>query len=281
MLEFFSEPLALPYMQRALILSIMVSLVSALFSCFLILKGWALMGDALSHAVLPGVALAYLLGLPLLLGAFITALFCSLTIDFIKNRSRVKEDVVMGILFSALFALGLVMVVSIESELHLLHILFGNVLGQAWAEVIRTSVLAAVVAGVLLFKKGELLLYCFDPTQLRISGLSIQKTGYLLQILLTSTIVVSLYTTGILLIISMLITPGATARLIHHRFSLMLFTASVVAILSCLLGVLFSYHWDIATAPLIILFQSFFFLLAFFSYQIKPVISRPPLSSVL
>ncbi len=270
-MEFITEPLAFEFIQRAIIISVLIGIVCAILSCFLILKGWGLMGDAISHAVLPGIAIAYLLSIPLLIGAFVSALFCSVTISYIKNQCRVKEDAVMGILFSGMFALGLVMIVSIESDIHLLHILFGNVLGLSWHDVLMTSAVALLVSAIMLVKKSDFLLYCFDPDQLTITGLSVNKLVFSLQILLAITIVTALYTAGILLVISMLITPGATAFLLCKKFDHILIIAIVIAIVACFLGTICSYHFDISTAPLIVLFQSFSFVLAFCWHRFKQI----------
>lgn len=240
-----------------------IGALCAALSCFLIVKSWALMGDAISHAVLPGVALAYLLGIPLLIGAFLSGLFCAVSIGYIKKNCRVREDAVMGILFSGMFAVGLMMVVSIESDVHLLHILFGNVLGITWNHVLSTALLTACIGAMLYIKKSDLILYCFDTAQAKMVGISETHMVLLLQCLLAITIVAALYTAGIILVIAFLITPGATAYLISPQFNRMLKTAISIAVITCFCGTLLSYHWDIATAPLIVLLQSACFLSIF------------------
>ena len=157
------EPLSFEFMQRALLMSILIGGVCAIFSCFLILKGWALMGDAVSHAVLPGLALAYIAGLPLMLGAFAAGLLCTLATGYIKTNSRIKEDAAMGIVFSGMFALGLVLLTRIETDIHLLHILFGNILGITTADMLQAGTIAVFISALMLAKRRDIMLYCFDP----------------------------------------------------------------------------------------------------------------------
>ena len=178
-----------PFMQRALIVSVMVGAVCAVLSCYLVLKGWSLMGDAISHAVLPGIVLAFVLGLPLALGAFAAGLSCALLTGYLKENSRVKEDTVMGIVFSGMFGFGLVIFTKIETEQHLLHILFGNVLGVTVQDLVETALIAGGTLLVVLVKRRDLLLYCFDPNHARAIGLPVRVLHYGLLILLSLTIV--------------------------------------------------------------------------------------------
>jgi manganese/iron transport system permease protein len=256
-------PLAYPFMQRALVVSVMVAAVCAVLSCYLVLKGWSLMGDAISHAVLPGIVLAYVLNLPLAIGAFAAGLSCALFTGYLTENSRVKEDTVMGIVFSGMFGLGLVIFTKVETDQHLMHILFGNVLGVTVRDLIETAIVAGGTLLVVLLKRRDLLLYCFDPNHARAIGLPVRVLHYGLLVLLSLTIVASLKAVGIILVIAMLIAPGATAYLLTDRFERMLIIAPVVSTISAALGTLISFHIDSATGACIVLVQAFFFVLAF------------------
>lgn len=251
-------------MQRAMVVSTLIGIVCSIFSCFLVLKGWSLMGDAVSHAVLPGLALAYVIGIPLALGAFCAGLFCALSIGYIKENSRVKEDTVMGIVFSGMFALGLVLLTRIETDVHLLHVLFGNVLGITTQDMIEAGSIAVVSAILMLVKRRDLMLYCFDPAHARVIGLPVRLLHFGLLIFLSLTIVASLKAAGIILVVAMLIAPGATAFLLTRSFDKMLMVAMATSVFSCLTGTLLSFHIDASTAPLIVIIQSILFIGAMF-----------------
>jgi manganese/iron transport system permease protein len=256
-------PLSYPFMQRALIVSVLVAAVCAVLSCYLVLKGWSLMGDAISHAVLPGIVLSYVAGIPLAIGAFAAGLSCALFTGYLKENSRVKEDTVMGIVFSGMFGLGLVIFSKVETDQHLLHILFGNVLGVTVRDLVETGIIAGGTLLVVLFKRRDLLLYCFDPNHARTIGLPVRVLHYGLLVLLSLTIVSSLQAVGIILVIAMLIAPGATAYLLTDSFERMLVIATAVAMTSAAFGTVASFHLDGATGACIVLTQAMFFILAF------------------
>ncbi|WP_291429215.1 metal ABC transporter permease [Deinococcus sp.] len=256
-------PLGYDFMLRALLVSSLVGAVCAVLSCFITLKGWSLMGDAISHAVLPGVVLAYLMNLPFVVGAFASGLISVSAIGFIQSRSRVKEDTVIGVVFTALFSLGLVMISRVSSDVHLSHILFGDVLGISQDELWQTVIAGAAALAAILILRRDLLLYVFDPTHARSIGLN---TGFLyaaLLVILALTIVSALQTVGVILVVAMLITPGATAYLLTDRFSRMMGLAVATGVLSSLLGTYASYFLDGATGACIVLTQSVLFGLAF------------------
>ncbi len=262
-IDWFVVPLGYPFMQRALIVSLLVAAVCAVLSCYLVLKGWSLMGDAISHAVLPGIVLAYVVGLPLAVGAFTAGLSCALLTGYLKENSRVKEDTVMGIVFSGMFGLGLVIFSKVETDQHLLHILFGNVLGVTVGDLVETAIVAGGTLLVVLVKRRDLLLYCFDPNHARTIGLPVRVLHYGLLVLLSLTIVASLKAVGIILVIAMLIAPGATAYLLTDSFERMLAIATVVATVSAAIGTVASFHLDGATGACIVLTQAMFFVAAF------------------
>lgn len=257
-----TEPLAHEFMQRGLIVAVLVGTVCALLSCYLVLKGWSLMGDAISHAVLPGIVLAYIASIPLVVGAFVAGLVCATATAYLRDHSRVKEDSIMAIVFSGMFALGLVMFVKVESDQHLNHILFGNMLGVRWADVVETALIAAPVIAIVIAKRRDLLLFCFDPAQARAIGLPVGMLHYGLLTLLAFAIVASLKAVGVILVIAMLITPGAIGFLLAKRFGRMSLIAVASAVLSCVLGTLASFHIDAATGPTIVMVQTLVFLVA-------------------
>jgi len=262
MTQLLLEPLSHPFMVDAMILASLIGVICAMLSCFLILKGWSLMGDAVSHAVFPGIVIAYIVGLPLALGAFLAGFLCAGATGWIKANSRIKEDAVMGIVFTGMFALGLVLFTKINTDLHLNHILTGNLLGIESGTRIQAMIVAGVVLVVLVLKERDLLLYCFDANHARSIGLPVTLLYYLLLAILAATIVASLQAVGIILTIAMLIIPGSTAYLLTDRFRWMMFYAITSAVLSCVLGVYFSYFLDGSSGALIVLFQTAFFLLA-------------------
>ena len=261
-LNIFTEPLAYDFMQRALLVAVLVGAVSAVLSCFLVLKGWSLMGDAISHAVLPGIVLAYVVGLPLAVGAFVAGLFSAVATGYLKDNSRIKEDTAMGIVFTGMFAVGLVMFSRIETDQHLSHILFGDMLGVTWGDLIETAVIAIGTLVVILAKRRDFLLYTFDPQHARAIGLRVPLLHYGLLAMLSITIVASLQAVGIILVVAMLIAPGAIGFLLAKRFEAMLAIAMSVAIGSGVLGTLISFSINGATGPCIVLIQTGVFILA-------------------
>jgi manganese/iron transport system permease protein len=274
LVDWVTGPLSYPFMQRALVVSVLVAAVCAVLSCYLVLKGWSLMGDAISHAVLPGIVLAYILNLPLALGAFVAGLACALFTGYLKENSRIKEDTVMGIVFSGMFGFGLVIFTKVETDQHLNHILFGNVLGVTFRDLIETAIVAGGTLIIVLLKRRDLLLYCFDPNHARSIGLPVRVLHYGLLILLSLTIVASLKAVGIILVIAMLIGPGATAYLLTDSFERMLAIAAGVAITSAALGTIVSFHIDGATGACIVLIQSLFFVLAFLFAPKRGLLTR-------
>ncbi|MEO0670516.1 MAG: metal ABC transporter permease [Pseudomonadota bacterium] len=261
--SFFLEPLQYEVMQQAMLIAVLVCATCAVLSCYLVLKGWSLMGDAVSHAVLPGIVLAYVAGLPLAIGAFAAGLFCALATGFLKDNSRVKEDTVMGVVFSGLFALGIVLYTKVETDQHLDHILFGNLLGVRPSEMIEMAITAVIVLAVVLIKRRDLLLYCFDPDHARTINLPVKWLHYGLLILLSLTIVASIRAVGIILVVAMLIAPGAIGYLVTSRFDKMLAIAVASATISAVIGTLWSFQIDAATGPAIILVQAALFAVAF------------------
>lgn len=254
------EPLQFPFMVDAMIVGVAVGAVCAVLSCYLVLKGWSLMGDAISHAVLPGIVIAYAVGAPVAVGAFVSGLLCAIVTGFIKANSRVKEDTVMGVVFTGLFAFGLVLFTKVKSDLHLDHILFGNILGLEPGDLRSSVLVAGLTLVVVLALRRDLLLFCFDPGHARTIGLRTTVLYYLLLSLLAVTIVVSLQAVGIILVIAMLVTPGCIGYLLTDRFGRMLAIATASAVGSAVLGVYVSFFLDASTAACIVLLQALVFL---------------------
>ncbi len=262
-LDWIAVPLSYPFMQRALIVSLLVGAVCAVLSCYLVLKGWSLMGDAISHAVLPGIVIAHVLAIPLAIGAFAAGLLCAVLTGYLKDNSRVKEDTVMGIVFSGMFGFGLVIFTKIDTDQHLLHILFGNVLGVSVQDVVETGLIAGGTLVAVMLRRRDLLLYCFDPNHARAIGLPVRLLHYGLLVLLSLTIVASLKAVGIILVIAMLVAPGAVAYLLTDSFERMLVIACAVSMAACAVGTIVSFHIDAATGACIVLVQALIFVIAF------------------
>lgn len=261
--SFVALPLSYEFMQRAMVIAVLVGAVCAVLSCFLVLRGWSLMGDAISHAVLPGIVVAFALGLPLAIGAFAAGLACAVLTGYLKENSRVKEDTVMGIVFSGMFGLGLVLFTRIDTDQHLLHILFGNMLGVTGRDLVETAIIAGGAFIAVIVKRKDLLLYCFDPQHARAIGLPVRLLHYGLLVVLSLTIVASLKAVGIILVVAMLVGPGSIAYLLSDTFERMLLIAMTVAIGSSVAGTLVSFHIDGATGPCIVLIQMAVFIGAF------------------
>ena len=265
------ETLILPFqyefMQNAFLIALIVSIPSALLSCFLVMKGWALMGDAISHAVLPGIVFAYIIGAPLILGAFIAGIGCSLATGYLSNNCRVKQDSIMGVVFSGMFGLGIVLYVSVETNAHLDHILFGNILGVEQHELWTTGIISFGVSIVLILKWKDWLLHSFDPVQARTSGLNVNLLHFGMLTALSLTIIAILSAAGLILAIGLVIAPGATAFLLVRKFSMMLCLSTVICIFSMMFGTYISFFLDSAPAPTIVLVMTIIFLAALIKKQ--------------
>ncbi|QEH55007.1 iron/manganese ABC transporter permease subunit SitD [Citrobacter portucalensis] len=257
------EPFQFGFMVNALVISTIVAVPCALLSVFLVLKGWALMGDAMSHAVFPGIVLAWIAGIPLAIGAFIAGLFCAVATGYLDDNSRIKRDTLMGIVFSGMFGAGLVLYVSIQSEVHLDHILFGDILGVSFSDIIQTAVITLGIALIIGLKWKDLLLHAFDPHQAKASGLNTALLHYGLLCMIALTIVATLKSVGIILSISLLIAPGAIAILMTRKFSLALWLAVIMSVVTSFMGVYLSFFIDSAPAPTIVVLFSLLFVMTF------------------
>ena len=256
------NPWQFGFMQEAALTGVLIAIACGLLSCFLVLRGWALMGDAVSHSVLPGIVGAYWLGIPLSLGAFVSGLFCAVATGHVKATSRVKEDTVMGVIFSGMFALGLVMMSRTVSDLHLDHILFGNILGVTKSQIIETICLTLLVSAVVLSKRRDLLLIGFDAAHARTLGMreGVLRVGLLIALALT--IVTALKAVGLILVVALLVTPGATAHLITRRLDTMLAISVASAVVAMISGLWIAFALDASPGACIVLVQSALFGLA-------------------
>ncbi len=263
MIETLLFPFQFPFMQNAFWIVLLVGPPTALLSCFLVLKGWALMGDAVSHAVLPGVVLAWITGIPLIIGAFAAGMSCALLTGYLSHNSRIKQDTVMGVVFSGMFGIGIIMYTSISTNQHLDHILFGNMLGVGPQDLWTAGAISVFVTGFLILKWKDLLLHAFDAAQAQASGL---RTGFLhygLLAVLSLTIVATLTATGLILAVALLVTPGAIAFLVVRSFGPMLIVSVAVCTLSMFAGTYLSFFIDSAPAPTIVLILTAVFVVAF------------------
>jgi ABC-type Mn2+/Zn2+ transport system permease subunit len=258
----WSSPFEHEFMRTALLMAVMVGTVCAVFSCFLVLKGWSLMGDAVAHAVLPGIVVAYWAGLPLSVGAFASGLLCAVGSGYIRSRSRVKEDTVLGVVFTGLFGLGLVLFTKVESDQHLNHILFGNLLGIPRGELMRTWITGFMTLVLILLRHRDLLLFCFDPGHARSIGLSPTRLNLLLLALLALTIVTALQAVGVILVVAMLVTPGCLGFLMADRFPRMLAFAVGSAVVAGITGTYVSFFLNGSTGACIVLVQAMLFIVA-------------------
>ncbi|WP_333713755.1 metal ABC transporter permease [Yoonia sp.] len=263
MIDTLLFPFQFAFMNNAFLMMTIIAVPTSLLSCFLVLKGWSLMGDAISHAVLPGIVLAYILGIPLLIGAFVAGMVCALATGFLAGNSRVKQDTVMGVVFSGMFGFGLVLHSKIPTEMDLHHILFGNMLGVGRQDLLTAGVIAGTVALIIIAKRREFMLHTFDPVQAQAVGLRVGWLHYGLLAMISLTIVATLSAVGIILAIGLLIAPGAIAFLVTKRLMLMLPIAVGVTGFAGIAGVYASFFLDSAPAPTVILVLTAIFIVAF------------------
>ncbi|MFC0179872.1 metal ABC transporter permease [Thorsellia kenyensis] len=257
------EPFYLPFIQRALLLGITIGIVCAVLSCYLVLKGWALIGDALSHSLLPGVLLSHMFGLSIFIGALCAAILSTTLMGVIKRKTKLKEDTIVGIVFSVMFAMGLFLFSVIDTELHITHLLFGNILGIDRNSLLTHLIILVCILAIICLKARDLMLFCFDEKQLTMQGMSIKFHHYLLLFLLSVVLVVSIQAIGVLFVIGLLIIPGMFGYSMTKQFHFMMMYASFFSALTIFIGILVSFYLDVASAPLIIVIQTLFLLLTF------------------
>ncbi|EBR0431901.1 TPA: iron/manganese ABC transporter permease subunit SitC [Salmonella enterica] len=257
------EPFGYQYMLNAMWASAMVGGLCAFLSCYLMLKGWSLIGDALSHSIVPGVAGAWMLGLPFSLGAFLSGGLAAGSMLFLNQRSRLKEDAIIGLIFSSFFGVGLFMVSLNPMSVNIQTIILGNVLAIAPADIAQLAIIGAVSLTILLLKWKDLMVVFFDETHARSIGLNPGRLKLLFFTLLSVSTVAALQTVGAFLVICLVVTPGATAWLLTDRFPRLLMIAVVIGSLTSFLGAWLSYWLDGATGGIIVVMQTLLFITAF------------------
>lgn len=266
-MTWLTAPFAYPFMVEAMLIAVIVAIPAALLSCFLVLRGWALMGDGISHAVLPGIVLAYLAGIPLLIGAFVAGMICALSAGWLDANSRIKPDTTLGVVMSGMFGLGIVIYTQFPTDVHLDHILFGNILGVGRDDFVSAGSISAVVGLVLVLKWRDFALLVFDPVQARVAGLPVPWLHYGMLAMISAVVVAMLSAVGIILSVALLIAPGAIAFLLTTRLQAMLALSVAVGIGSSLLGIWISFWLDSAPAPTIVVVMTALFALVFFWRQ--------------
>ncbi|MFE1243892.1 metal ABC transporter permease [Fictibacillus sp. NPDC058756] len=264
MIDFFEALFQYEFLQKALFTSVMVGVICGIVGCFIILRGMSLMGDAISHAVLPGVAISYMLGISFFFGAVITGVLTAIGIGYVSQNSRIKHDMAIGIMFTSMFAVGIVIITLMKSSADLYHILFGNVLAVRMSDMWITVGIGVLVIGLVTLFYKELLVSTFDPTMAESYGLPNKWIHYALMVVLTMVTVASLQTVGIVLVVAMLITPAATAYLLTNRLSVMIYLAAFFGIIASVLGLYFSFIYNLASGATIVLVSAFMFAMAFF-----------------
>jgi ABC-type Mn2+/Zn2+ transport system permease subunit len=264
MMHFLTDPLSYEFIVRGVLAAVIVGITCGVIGCYVVLKSLAFMGDALAHAILPGVAIAYLLSVNLLLGALVAAILVALGIGFVSRRGDLREDTAIGILFAGSLALGVALISSIRTyAVDLSHILFGNILGVSVGSLVLVAVLSTLVLCSIFILYRPLLLISFDPILARTLFLPVEALRYLLLILLAVTIVVSLQTVGIGLVTALLVTPAATAYLLTRRLPAMMGVSAAIGAISGILGVYISFYWDISSGAAIVLTATLIFFIVF------------------
>jgi len=271
----FGDPFQYAFMQRALLTALLVGVVCGVLSCFVVLLKWSLLGDAISHAVLPGVALSYLFNLPFALGAFVFGSLAAFSMALVEQKTKIKQDSAMGIMLTAYFALGVVLISRLASSTHLMHILFGNVLGVRMPTLVLTFVISGAALVFIRVFYRELLLYSFDPVHAKALGIPCEWLHYGLMLVVTATIVASLETVGIILVVAMLITPGATAYMLCRRLTSMLFVSSFCGAVSGAVGLYLSFVYNVSSGGAIVLVTTALFVLSIAVNHIREALAVP------
>jgi manganese/iron transport system permease protein len=260
---FLLDPFSYGFMQRGLVATLLVGVVCAVMGTFVVLKGLAFIGDAVSHAAFPGLVIAYILGLPLYLGGAVAAVSTALAIGLVSRRSRLRFDTSVGVLFAGTFAFGVLLYSTIKGYVgDLLGYLLGNVLGISVGDLVQVALLGAIVLAVVILIRKELLFATFDPLGAAASGLPVAALEYLLLGLLGVTIVVSIQAVGVILVVAMLVTPAATAQLLVVRFEPLMLLAAALAMIAALGGLYLSFYLNVASGASIVLVETLFFVLA-------------------
>jgi len=281
MLEAIIEPLQYGFMQRSLVIAVLVGVICAIVGSYLMVQRLALLGDAISHSVLPGLAIAFIIGADIFVGAFIAGVVSTLAIALIRTRSPIKEDAAMGIVFSAFFALGITLITIVQktNKIDLNHFLFGNILGVTSQDVWNTAIISLFVIAVVFLLYKELLFYTFDPVGAQAAGLPVNLLNFGLMVLIALTIVASLTAVGVILVLALLITPGATAYLLVKRLNQMMILGAIIGIVASISGMYLSYFYNLPSGPAIVLVASGIFVLALLFSPSQGILTYPQSNS--
>ncbi|MCL2938535.1 MAG: metal ABC transporter permease [Trichodesmium sp. MAG_R02] len=278
MLEILLEPLQYSFMQRSLLVAIIVGIISAVIGSYLMVQRLALLGDAISHSVLPGLAIAFCVGANIFIGAFIAGIISTILMNLIKTRSPIKEDAAMGIVLSAFFALGIILITIIQKDnkIDLNHFLFGNILGVTVGDLRETLITGVIILLVVVLLYKELLFYTFDPLGAQAVGLPVNLLNLGLMMLIGLTIVASLKAVGVVLVLSLLITPASTAYLLVKRLHQVMILGVGIGILSSISGIYISYFYNLPSGPAIVLVSFGLFILVFLFSPTQGILTHPP-----
>ena len=261
-IDFLLSPLAYDFFVRALVASALVGVACAVIGSFVVLKGMSFIGDAVSHAAFPGIVIAYMLGLPIIIGGAVASIVTALGIGALTRRSGLRSDSIIGVLFAGMFALGVALFSSIPNYVgDLFHFLFGDVLGISVSDLLALSLLVLILLVVVRILWKELLFATFDPLGAGAAGLPVRRLDDLLLILIAVTIVISLQAVGIVLVVAMITTPATTAQMLVQRFGKMISTAALIGVVSAVAGLYLSYAFDFASGAAIVLVETALFLL--------------------
>jgi manganese/iron transport system permease protein len=281
-MDLLLEPLQYAFMQRAVTVAVLVGVICAVVGSYLMVQRLALLGDAISHSVLPGLAIAFVIGANIFVGAFIAGVLSTMAIAWIRARSPIKEDAAMGIVFSACFALGITLITLIQhdNKIDLNHFLFGNILGVTFDEVWQTALISVLVLVVVALLYKELLFYTFDPLGAQAAGLPTNLLNFGLMVLIALTIVASMKAVGVVLVLSLLITPGAIAYLLVNRLHQVMLLGAAIGVVSSISGMYLSYFYNLPSGPAIVLVVSGLFIVALLFSPSYGVFTQPRTTAV-
>lgn len=262
-MDFITDIIQYGFLQKALFTSVMVGVICGVIGSFIVLRGLALMGDAISHAILPGVAISYMLGINFFYGAIVTGMLTAVGIGLVSQNSRIKNDSSIGIIFSAFFALGIILIAKAQTATDLTQILFGNVLAVKPSDMWMTLIIGAIVLLVVVLFYKELLITSFDPTMAAAYGLPTKLIHYGIMALLTMVTIASLQTVGVVLVVALLITPASTAYLLTNRLWVMILLAAFFGAISSVIGLYFSFVYNLSSGAVIVLAATVIFFITF------------------
>nr|QUE29325.1 MntB [Erythrotrichia longistipitata] len=271
MLHILLDPLQYSFMQRSLLVAILIGLLCSIIGSYLMVQRLALLGDAISHSVMPGLAIAFSLGIPMIIGALGAAILSTIIITWIKTESPLKEDTAIGIVFASFFAIGIIFISLIQknNKIDLNHFLFGNILSVSVEDVISTSIIFILVLGITISLYKELLFFTFDSISAEVIGLPVKRLNFSLMILITLTTVASMKVVGVVLVLALLIIPAASAYLLVYRLHQIMTLGASFGIASSITGMYISYYFNVPSGPSIVIIASTIFIIALTVHKLK------------